>query len=104
MTTFTIDELVAIRAALELQPLAAYIDAHDAGQVQANALGYQAISQKMKLLLAPHLDNPHMRKLCAKSQSLREILANLLMEQELEQVLQQVCELEELKLTPYKLH
>lgn len=101
MSTVTIDELIAIRAALELQPLAAYIDAHDAGRVQANALGYQAISQRIKLLLAPHLDNPHMRKFCTKSQSLCEILRNLLIEQERELTLQWECAQEELKLTAY---
>jgi hypothetical protein len=101
MNTVTVNELVAIRAALELQPLAAYIDAHDAGRVQANALGYQAISQKIKLLLAPHLDNPHMRKLCTKSQSLCEILGNLLIEQERELALRVECALEELKLSAY---
>ena len=33
MSTTTINELIAIRTALDLQPLAAYIDAHDAGRV-----------------------------------------------------------------------
>jgi hypothetical protein len=103
MSTVTINELIAIRTASELKPLAAYIDAHDAGRVPANALGYQAISQKIKLLLAPHVDNPHVRMVCTKSQSLCEILGNLLLEQERELALQYECALEELKLTAYKL-
>jgi len=95
------NEIIAIRAALELLPLAEYVDAHDAGRVQANALGYQAMCQKMKLLLAPHLDNPHMRKWCTKSQSLCEILSNLLVEQKKELALQWECAQVELKLTAY---
>jgi hypothetical protein len=101
MSTVTINDINAIRTAFELQPLAAYIDAYDAGRVPANAIGYQVISQRIKVLLAPHVDNPHMRKLCAKSQSLCEILGNLVVEQEREMSLRIECAIEELKLTAY---
>ncbi len=91
----------AQKARPDLQPLAAYVDAHDAGRVPANALAYQAISQKIKIILAPHLDNPYLRGFCTKSQSLCEILRNLLVEHEKELALQWVCAQEELKLTAY---
>ena len=101
MSTVTVNELHAIRAAFELQPLAAYIDAYDAGRVPANAIGYQVISQRIRVLLAPHVDNPHMRKLCAKSRSLCEILGNLVVEQERDISLRIECFLEELKHKAY---
>jgi len=101
MSTITINELIAVRTVLELQPLAAYVDAHDAGRVPANALVYQAISQKIEIILAPHLDNPYLRKMCTKSQSLCEILGNLLKKHGKEQALQWECAQEELKLTAY---
>lgn len=101
MSTAATDELIAFRAALDLQPLAAYLDAHDAGRVPANALAYQAISQEIKIILAPNLDNPYLRSLCTKSQSLGEILGNLLVEQENALALQWLCAQEELKLRAY---
>ncbi len=101
MSATSISELIAIRTALDLKPLAAYVDAHDAGRVPANALAYQAISQKIGIILAPHLDNPYMRSWCTKSQSLCEILRNLLAEHEMELALQMVCAQEELKFITY---
>jgi hypothetical protein len=101
MNQVTNSEAVARRAAVELRPLAAYLDDHDAGRMPANAAGYQAASQKVRLLLAPHLANPHVRQLCHKSQSLYEILGNLLIEQEPGLALEMECALEEAKLTAY---
>jgi hypothetical protein len=97
----TLNEVLANRAALELRPLAAYLDDHDAGRVPANAGSYQAASQKVRILLAPHLANPHVRQLCHKSQSLYEILGNLLIEQEPELAMQMEYALEEAKLSAY---
>lgn len=101
MNKITVNEIRANRAALELRPLAAYLDDHDAGRVPANALGYQSAAQKVRILLAPHLANPYVRQLCHKSQALYEILGNLLIEQDPELALQMECALEEVKLTPY---
>jgi len=101
MKMLTINEVLANRAALELRPLAAYLDDHDAGRVPANASSYQATSQKIRILLAPHLANPYVRQLCHKSQSLYELLGNLLIEQEPELALQMECALEEAKLTAH---
>ena len=72
---------IANWAALELRPLARYLDDHDAGRVPANACGYQAASEKVRILLSPHLENAHIQQLCLKSQALHEIFGNLLMEQ-----------------------
>ena len=101
MGKVTNDEVVAKRAALELRPLANYLDDHDAGRVPANAASYQAASQRVRLLLAPHVANPHVQQLCHKSQSLHEILGNLLIEQQAELALDLECALEEAKLTAY---
>lgn len=92
---------VARRAALELLPLAAYLDDHDAGRVPANACGYQAASQKAKILLAPHLENLHVQQLCVKSQALHEIFGNLLMEQKPEMAQELERALEEVGLSGY---
>jgi hypothetical protein len=97
----TLNEIIANRAALELRPLGSYLDDHDAGRVPANARCYQSASQKVKILLAPHLANPHVRQLCHKSQSLYEILGNLLIEQDSALALEMECALEEAKLTAY---
>jgi hypothetical protein len=101
MKMLTVNEVLANRAALELRPLAAYLDDHDAGRVPANAGSYQAASQKIRILLAPHLANPHVRQLCHKSQSLYELMGNLLIEKEPELALQMECALEEAKLSAY---
>ena len=101
MNILTLNEVLANRAALELRPLGTYLDDHDAGRVPANARSYQAASQKVRILLAPHLANPYVRHLCHKSQSLYEILGNLLIEQEPGLALQMECALEEVKLTAY---
>ena len=92
---------VAKRAALELGPLAAYLDEHDAGRVPVNAVCYQGASQRAKILLAPHLDNPHVHQLCVKSQALHEIFGNLLMEQKPEMARDLERALEEAKLSAY---
>jgi hypothetical protein len=63
-------------------PLAAYLDDHDTGRVPANAEIYRLASQKVKVLLAPHIAHPHIQRLCHRSQSLHEILGNLLIELE----------------------
>jgi hypothetical protein len=99
MNTVTNGEIIAIRVALELQPLAAYLDDHDAGRMPANAANYQSASQQIRILLAPHLANPYLRQLCQKSQSLQEMLDNLLMEQERELALQMESAVQELKRT-----
>jgi hypothetical protein len=97
MNTVTNGEIIAIRVALELQPLAAYLDDHDAGRMPANAANYQVAAQQVRTLIAPHLANPYLRQLCQKSQSLHEVLDNLLMEQERELALQMESAVEELK-------
>jgi len=99
MNTVTNGEIIAIRVALELQPLAAYLDDHDTGRMPANAANYQNAAQQIRALLAPHLANPYLRQLCQKSHSLQEILDNLLMEQERELALQMESAVEELKRT-----
>ena len=101
MSKITNNDADAERTALELKLFAAYLDDHDAGRVPANAASYQAVSQKVKLLLAPHVANPHVQQLCHKSQSLHEILGNLLVEQEPDLALDLECALEEKKLTAY---
>ena len=93
--------VVAEPAAVELKLFAAYLDDHDAGRVPANAASYQAASQKVKLLLSPHVANPHVQQLCHNSPSLHEILGNLMIEQEPELALDLECALEEVKLTAY---
>jgi hypothetical protein len=101
MNIVTLNEVLANRAALELRPLATYLDDHDAGRVPANASCYQSASEKIRILLGPHLANPHVRQLCHKSQSLYEILGNLLIEQDPALALEMECALEEVKLTAY---
>lgn len=101
MNKGTISEVVAKRAVLELRLLAAYLDDHDAGRVPANAGIYQVASQKAKVLLAPNMANPHIQRLCHKSQSLHEILGNLLIELEPDMASDLRCALEEAKITAY---
>lgn len=101
MNLLSMHEVLANRAALDLRPLAAYLDDHDAGRVPANAGSYRVAAQKIRILLAPHLTNPYVRHFCHKSQSLYEILGNLLIEKEPELALQMECALEEAKLTAY---
>ena len=101
MNKVTISEVVAKRAALELRFLAAYLDDHDAGRVPANAGIYQVASQKIKVLLAPHMANPYIQRLCHKSQSLHEILGNLLIELEPEMARDLRCALEEAKIAAH---
>jgi len=81
MNSVTKGAAVAKRAALELRSLATYLDDHDAGRLPVNARGYQAASQKVKVLLAPYLKNYEVQQLCVKSQALHEIFGNLLTEQ-----------------------
>ena len=88
MNTIAIDDAIAIRVAVEIEPLAEYLDDHDAGCVPANPIAYQAISQRIKIVLQPHLDNTHVRTVCNASRSLSEILENLLMERDQELALQ----------------
>jgi hypothetical protein len=97
----TNSDVVAKRAALELRPLAAYLDDHDAGRVPANAEIYQIASQKVKVLLAPHIANPDIQRLCHKSQSLHEILGNILIELEPGMAQDLARALEEAKVTAY---
>jgi len=99
MNKGTVSEVAAKRAGLELMPLAAYLDDHDAGRVPANAGIYQVASQKIKVLLAPHVANPYIQRLCHKSQSLHEILGNLLIELEPDMARDLSCALEEAKIT-----
>lgn len=99
MNKGTIREIAAKRAALELMPLAAYLDDHDAGRVPANAGIYQVASQKVKVLLAPHMADPQIHRLCHKSQSLHEILGNLLIELEPDMARDLRRALEEAKIT-----
>jgi hypothetical protein len=101
MNNFTKDASVAKRVAMELRPLATYLDDHDAGRVPVNAGSYQAASQKAKILLAPHLENTHIQQLCVKSQALHEIFGNLLMEQKPEMAQDLERALEEMRLSPY---
>jgi hypothetical protein len=101
MNKSTNSAAVARRAALELRPLATYLDGHDAGRVPVNAGGYQAAFQKARILLAPHLENSHVQQLCVKSQALREIFGNLLMEQKPEMAQDLERALEEAKLSAY---
>jgi hypothetical protein len=95
----TISEVAAERAGLELKCLAVYLDDHDAGRMPANAGIYQLVSQRVKVLLAPHMANPRIQRLCHKSQSLHEILGNLLIEQQPEMALDLRCALDEVKIS-----
>jgi len=104
MNKGTISEVASKRAALELMPLAAYLDDHDGGRVPANAVIYQVASQKIKVLLAPHMASPHIQRLCHKSRSLHEILGNLLIELEPDMASDLRCALEEAKITGYWMH
>jgi hypothetical protein len=95
----SISEAAAKRASLELRSLAVYLDDHDAGRMPVNAGIYQLVSQRVKVLLAPHMTNPRIQRLCHKSQSLHEILGNLLIEVQPEMALDLRCALEEAKIS-----
>jgi hypothetical protein len=101
MNKDTSDRQGAKWAILELGPLAAYLDAHDAGRVSADASYYLAASQKVRTLLAPYVANPDIQRLCHKSQSLHEILGNLLIELQPEMASDLRCALEEAKVTAH---
>ena len=101
MNKGTVSEVAAKRAGLELMPLAAYLDDHDAGRVPANAGIYQVASQKVKELLAPNMANPHIQRLCHKSHSLHEILGNLRIELEPDMASDLERALEEARLSAY---
>ena len=101
MNIVTRRQAIANQAALELYPLAAYLDAHDYGRAPVNPNAYMAVAQRIRILLSPHLDNPHVRKICRKSQSLCEILGNIQLEQEPGLAREMERALEEAKLTAY---
>ena len=101
MNKGTIREAAVERASLELRSLAVYLDDHDAGRMPVNAGIYQLVSQRVKVLLAPHMTNPRVQRLCHKSQSLHEILGNLLIELQPEMASDLRCALKEAKVTTY---
>jgi hypothetical protein len=101
MNIVTYSKVVANRAALELRPLAAYLDAHDAGRAPVNANSYRCVAERIRILLSPHLENPHVRQFCQKSQSLYEMLGNLLVEQDRGLALEMEYTLEQAKATAY---
>jgi hypothetical protein len=95
----TIKEEAAERTGRELRSLAAYLDDHDSGRMPVNAGIYQLVSQQIKVLLAPHMTNPRIQRLCHRSQSLHEILGNLLIEMQPEMALDLRSALEEAKIS-----
>jgi len=73
---------VAQRVAMELWPLAEYLDACEAGLVEMDACRYRTAVQQAKALITANLRSMHVQELCKNSWALDDILEDLLLAEE----------------------